>query len=155
MQVCFFKNPILSDSYQVIFASKLSYGCCRKAAPHCHSEERSDEESRRRQAGSRGTVEDERNMQYYVYILTNKNNRVMYIGVTNDLERRLYEHKQELVDGFTKRYHVHKLVYYEQSSDVRSAIQREKELKGWLRRKKNALVETMNPDWHDLSQDWQ
>ena len=94
-------------------------------------------------------------MQYYVYILTNKNNRVMYIGVTNDLERRLYEHKQELVDGFTKRYHVHKLVYYEQSSDVRSAIQREKELKGWLRRKKNALVETMNPDWHDLSQDWQ
>ena len=94
-------------------------------------------------------------MQYYVYILTNKNNRVMYIGVTNDLERRLYEHKQELVDGFTKRYHVHKLVYYEQSSDVRSAIQREKELKGWPRRKKNALVETMNPDWHDLSQDWQ
>ena len=94
-------------------------------------------------------------MQYYVYILTNKNNRVMYIGVTNDLERRLYEHKQELVDGFTKRYHVHKLVYYEQSSDVRSAIQREKELKGWHRRKKNALVETMNPDWHDLSQDWQ
>ena len=94
-------------------------------------------------------------MQCYVYILTNKNNRVMYIGVTNDLERRLYEHKQELVDGFTKRYHVHKLVYYEQSSDVRSAIQREKELKGWLRRKKNALVETMNPDWHDLSQDWQ
>ena len=94
-------------------------------------------------------------MQYYVYILTNKNNRVMYIGVTNDLERRLYEHKQELVDGFTKRYHVHKLVYYEQSSDVRLAIQREKELKGWLRRKKNALVETMNPDWHDLSQDWQ
>ena len=94
-------------------------------------------------------------MQYYVYILTNKNNRVMYIGVTNDLERRLYEHKHELVDGFTKRYHVHKLVYYEQSSDVRSAIQREKELKGWLRRKKNALVETMNPDWHDLSQDWQ
>ncbi len=93
-------------------------------------------------------------MVYYVYILTNKSNRVMYIGVTNNLERRLYEHKQELVEGFTKRYHVHKLVYYEQTSDVRSAIQREKELKGWLRTKKNALVETMNPTWRDLSEVW-
>ena len=93
-------------------------------------------------------------MVYYVYILTNKSNRVMYIGVTNNLERRLYEHKQELVEGFTKRYHVHKLVYYEQTSDIRSAIQREKELKGWLRAKKNALVETMNPTWRDLSEVW-
>ena len=92
---------------------------------------------------------------YYVYILTNKNDRVMYIGVTNNLERRLYEHKQELVEGFTKKYHVHKLVYFEQTSDIRSAIQREKELKGWLRAKKNALVETMNPTWRDLSEDWQ
>ncbi len=79
----------------------------------------------------------------------------MYIGVTSNLERRLYEHKQELVDGFTKKYHVHKLVYYEQTSDVRAAIAREKELKGWLRAKKNALVETMNPTWRDLSEDWQ
>ena len=93
-------------------------------------------------------------MSYYVYILTNKSDRVMYIGVTNNLERRLYEHKQELVEGFTKRYHVHKLVYYEQTSDIRSAIQREKELKGWLRAKKNALVETMNPTWRDLSENW-
>jgi putative endonuclease len=93
-------------------------------------------------------------MVYYVYILTNKSDRVMYIGVTNNLERRLYEHKQELVEGFTKRYHVHKLVYYEQTSDIRSAIQREKELKGWLRAKKNALVETMNPTWRDLSEVW-
>jgi putative endonuclease len=92
---------------------------------------------------------------YYVYILTNKSDRVMYIGVTSNLERRLYEHKQELVDGFTKKYHVHKLVYYEQTSDVRAAIAREKELKGWLRAKKNALVETMNPTWRDLSEDWQ
>ncbi len=94
-------------------------------------------------------------MTYYVYILTNKNNRVMYIGVTNDLVRRLYEHKQELVDGFTKRYHVHKLVYYEQTTDVRSAIEREKQLKGWIRARKNELVETINPDWRDLSEDWQ
>ena len=94
-------------------------------------------------------------MAYYVYILTNKNNRVMYIGVTNDLVRRLYEHKQELVDGFTKRYHVHKLVYYEQTTDVRSAIEREKQLKGWIRARKNELVETINPDWRDLSEDWQ
>ncbi len=79
----------------------------------------------------------------------------MYIGVTSNLERTLYEHKQELVDGFTKKYHVHKLVYYEQTSDVRAAIAREKELKGWLRAKKNALVETMNPTWRDLSEDWQ
>ena len=93
-------------------------------------------------------------MSYYVYILTNKSDRVMYIGVTSNLERRLYEHKQELVDGFTKKYHVHKLVYYEQTSDIRSAIQREKELKGWLRAKKNALVETMNPTWRDLSKVW-
>ena len=94
-------------------------------------------------------------MEYYVYILTNRNNRVMYIGVTNDLARRLYEHKQELVEGFTKRYHVHKLVYYEQTTDVRSAIAREKQLKGWLRARKNELVETMNPEWRDLSEDWQ
>ena len=94
-------------------------------------------------------------MEYYVYILTNRNNRVMYIGVTNDLARRLYEHKQEVVEGFTKRYHVHKLVYYEQTTDVRSAIAREKQLKGWLRARKNELVETMNPEWRDLSEDWQ
>ena len=94
-------------------------------------------------------------MYYYVYILTNKSDRVMYIGVTNNLERRVYEHKQELVEGFTKRYHVHKLVYYETTPDVRSAIEREKQLKGWLRARKNALVESMNPEWRDLSENWQ
>ena len=91
---------------------------------------------------------------YYVYILTNWNNNVMYIGVTNDLRRRLYEHKNKLIDGFTKKYHVHKLVYYEHTSDVRAAIAREKQLKGWLRAKKNALVKTMNPQWKDLSEEW-
>ena len=93
-------------------------------------------------------------MNYCVYILTNKSNRVMYIGVTNNLERRIYEHKQELVEGFTKRYHVNKLVYFETTTDVRSAIEREKQLKGWLRSRKNALVESMNPEWRDLSEDW-
>ena len=88
---------------------------------------------------------------YYVYILTNKSNKVMYIGITNDLQRRLYEHKNELVDGFTKKYHVHKLVYYEGYKDVNDAIFREKKLKGLLRIRKNELVETMNPEWTDLS----
>ena len=89
---------------------------------------------------------------YHVYILTNKSNNVMYIGVTNDLERRLYEHKSELVDGFTKRYHVHKLVYCVEFNDVNDAIRCEKRLKGLSRAKKNALVETINPHWRDLSE---
>ena len=87
---------------------------------------------------------------YYVYILTNWNNKVLYIGVTNNLERRLYEHKNELIDGFTKRYHVHKLVYYEYTRDVNAAIAREKTLKGWTRAKKEALIETRNPGWEEM-----
>ncbi len=88
---------------------------------------------------------------YYIYILTNATNNAMYIGVTNDLQRRLYEHKNELVEGFTQKYHIHKLVYYEEFSDIKNAIEREKRLKGLLRRKKNDLVETLNPKWDDLS----
>jgi putative endonuclease len=75
----------------------------------------------------------------------------MYIGVTNNLQRRLYEHRNGLVDGFTKKYNVHKLVYFEQYSDVNDAIHREKKLKGLLRIRKNELVETMNPNWEDLT----
>ena len=78
----------------------------------------------------------------------------MYVGITNNLERRVIEHKQKLVMGFTKKYHVGKLVYYEETTDVNAAIAREKQLKGWLRAKKNLLVSSMNPDWHDLSEDW-
>ena len=89
---------------------------------------------------------------YYVYILTNKSDKVMYIGVTNNLQRRLYEHKNELVEGFTKKYHVHKLVYYESYKEVKDAILREKRLKGLVRIRKNELVETMNPEWIDLSE---
>ena len=91
---------------------------------------------------------------YYVYILTNWNDQVMYIGVTNDLQRRLYEHRHHLVEGFTSKYNVHKLVYFEQTTDVKSAIEREKQLKGWRRERKNELVETINPAWKDLSEDW-
>ena len=88
---------------------------------------------------------------YYVYILTNKTNKVMYIGVTNNLQRRLYEHKNSLVDGFTKKYRTHKLVYYENHKYIHDAILREKQLKGLLRIRKNELVETINPEWNDLS----
>ena len=90
---------------------------------------------------------------YYVYILTNISNKVMYIGVTNDLARRIYEHKNGIIDGFTKKYRVHKLVYYETYREVKDAITREKSLKGLLRRKKNELIESMNPDWKDLSEE--
>ena len=91
---------------------------------------------------------------YYVYILTNWNDSVIYIGVTSNLERRLYEHRNGLADGFTKQYNVHKLVYYECTNDVYSAIAREKQLKKWTQAKKNALVSKMNSDWHDLSAEW-
>ena len=94
------------------------------------------------------------NTQYYIYIITNKTNRVLYTGVTNDLERRLYEHKEKLVEGFTRKYNVNKLVFYEICADIESAIAREKQIKGWLRRKKVALVESVNPEWRDLSLDW-
>lgn len=91
---------------------------------------------------------------YYVYMITNKYNNVLYVGVTNNLERRLSEHKNKLIDGFTKKYNVNKLVYYDYTNDVRAAIAREKQIKGWTRKKKNDLIETSNPTWRDLSEDW-
>ena len=89
---------------------------------------------------------------YYVYILTNKNNTVLYVGVTNDLSRRMYEHQNEQIEGFTKRYHLHKLVFFEEFSDINDAIACEKRLKRWTRAKKNALIEFKNPNWKDLSE---
>ena len=90
---------------------------------------------------------------YYVYILTNRNNRVLYTGVTNDLVRRMYEHRHHLLkDSFTARYNLEKLVYYEETSSSRAAIEREKQIKGWSPEKKNKLVETKNPNWEDLYQ---
>ena len=88
---------------------------------------------------------------YYIYLLTNWNNQVMYVGITNNLERRVYEHKHKLVRGFTEKYNANKLVYFEETSDVYSAISREKEIKKWRREKKNKLVLNMNPQWKDLS----
>jgi putative endonuclease len=78
----------------------------------------------------------------------------MYVGMTNDLERRLYEHKNKLIEGFTKRYNIDTLVYYEHTTDVFDTIAREKEIKKWRREKKNKLVESMNPQWKDLSKEW-
>ena len=90
---------------------------------------------------------------YYVYIMTNKS-RTLYTGFTNNLERRLYEHKNKLVAGFTSKYNITKLVFYEETNDVHAAMAREKQIKGWLRSKKIALIESENPKWKDLSLDW-
>ncbi|MBI4287751.1 MAG: GIY-YIG nuclease family protein [Chloroflexi bacterium] len=91
--------------------------------------------------------------QYYVYIMSNVS-KTLYIGVTNDLERRVDEHKQKLTEGFTKKYNLTMLVYYEETNDIYEAITREKQLKGWLRRRKIALIESVNPEWKDLSSAW-
>ena len=87
---------------------------------------------------------------YYVYILSNYTNSTLYIGVTNDLVKRVYEHKSKVVDGFTKRYNVGKLVYYEMMNDVIMAIEREKQLKSWSRQKKLKLICEKNPMFYDL-----
>lgn len=87
---------------------------------------------------------------YYVYILTTRNNTVLYTGVTNDIKRRVSEHKSGLNDGFTKKYHVHKLVYVEIFDFIESAIAREKQIKGYSREKKIKLIEAMNPEWKEL-----
>jgi putative endonuclease len=89
--------------------------------------------------------------QYYIYILTNKHNRVLYTGVTNNLSRRVWEHQQKSANDFTSRYHVTKLVYYEIFNDSVSAITREKQIKAGSRKKKLNLINNLNPNWHDLS----
>jgi len=92
--------------------------------------------------------------QYYLYILINKKNGTLYIGVSNDLERRMFEHKNKLVDGFAKTYGLDKLVYFESYQYVNDAIKREKNMKKWKRQWKINLIEKENPDWNDLSFDW-
>ncbi|OGW07233.1 MAG: excinuclease ABC subunit C [Nitrospinae bacterium RIFCSPLOWO2_01_FULL_39_10] len=88
--------------------------------------------------------------QYYIYIMTNQNNTTIYTGITNNLKRRVFEHKEKLVEGFTKRYNITKLVYYEVFGDVSSAILREKQIKGGSRAKKIALIKGLNKGWKDL-----
>jgi putative endonuclease len=90
---------------------------------------------------------------YYVYIMTNRS-QTLYTGVTNSLERRVYEHKHKLTPGLTSKYNIDRLVFYEETNDVYAAITREKEIKNWLRAKKIALIESKNPQWRDLSEDW-
>jgi putative endonuclease len=91
--------------------------------------------------------------QYYIYILTSRSG-TLYTGITNNLHRRVYEHKHKLIEGFTTKYNVDRLVYYESFPNVRDAIGREKQIKGYRRSKKIALIESMNPKWQDLSDGW-
>jgi len=90
------------------------------------------------------------NKQYYIYIMTNQRNTVLYTGVTNNLKRRVYEHKEKLVDGFTKKYNITKLVYYEVFEDIESAILKEKQIKAGSRQRKIKLINSMNKEWRDL-----
>ena len=91
---------------------------------------------------------------YYVYILASKRNGTLYIGVTNNLERRLYEHRNNLIKGFTKRYNVHKLIYYEETNNINEALLFEKRIKKWNRSWKIRLIEQDNPKWKDLAECW-
>ena len=90
---------------------------------------------------------------YYVYIMSSLSG-TLYTGVTNNLERRVYEHKHKLIPGFTSKYNITRLVYFEETTDVQEAISREKEIKGWRRSKKIALIASLNPKWQDLSEEW-
>ncbi len=94
-------------------------------------------------------------MNYYVYIITNWKNTVLYTGVTNNLERRIYEHKNKLIEGFSSKYNLGKLVYYEQTDDIHVALEREKYIKGKKRDYKLNLIKKINPDWVDLSKDFE
>ena len=92
--------------------------------------------------------------QYYVYILSNKKNGTLYIGVSNNLERRIFEHKNKLIEGFSKKYELTKLIYFEVFQHINEAIAREKRLKKWKRKWKINLIEEKNPNWNDLASDW-
>ncbi len=93
------------------------------------------------------------NKQYYVYILANEYNTTLYIGITNNLIKRIHEHKNNLVEGFTEKYNVHRLVFYEVTDNIESAITREKRIKNWKREWKNNLIKDFNPTWKDLYND--
>ena len=90
---------------------------------------------------------------YYVYLMSN-NSKTLYVGVTNNLPRRVYEHREKLVKGFAEKYNINRLVYYEATNDVNAVLEREKQIKRWRREKKIKLIESMNPEWKDLSEDF-
>ena len=113
----------------------------------CHAER---SEASRFWFGTGGRL---RKKTYFVYILTNHSG-TLYVGVTNDLLRRVDEHKKGLLPGFTRKYRLTRLIYYEETNEISTAICREKEIKGWLRKKKISLVESINPEWKDLSEGW-
>ncbi len=92
--------------------------------------------------------------QYWVYMMSNRWNTVLYTGVSNSLQRRVWQHKNGAIPGFTKKYNCTKLVYYEEYDRIDQAIAREKQIKGWLRARKDVLVATMNPEWKDIAEDW-
>ena|SRR5437879_475384 len=92
--------------------------------------------------------------QYFVYLLCNQRKNVLYTGVTNNLERRVWQHKHKLFRGFTKKYNCDRLIYFEMFDEITQAIAREKQIKGWTRAKKNALVNTRNREWNDLAEEW-
>ena len=114
---------------------------------------RRDSSPQKAQLRMTGRLGEPMSKEYYVYIMTNKS-RTLYTGVTNNLMRRVYEHKNKLVEGFTSKYNIQFLVYYESTNDVHVALAREKQIKGWLRSKKIALIDSMNPKWKDLSEEW-
>ena len=91
---------------------------------------------------------------YYLYMMTNGNNKVLYTGVTSNLEKRIWEHKNEIYEGFSQKYKTKKLVYIEETNDIEAAIKREKQIKNWSRHKKNFLINKINSEWRDLSDDW-
>jgi putative endonuclease len=90
---------------------------------------------------------------YFIYIMTSPSG-TLYTGVTNDLRKRVFQHKNKLIEGFTKKYNVTRLAYFEETDDINLAIAREKQIKGWRRSKKIELIKTLNPTWRDLSEDW-
>jgi putative endonuclease len=91
---------------------------------------------------------------YYVYMITNRKHGTIYTGVSSNLYHRMYQHKHKLIKGFSSRYNLTQLVYFETTRDIRAAITREKQIKGWVRKKKIALIESVNPEWNDLSKEW-
>ena len=144
----------------VIVRSVSSSGLTRGSQTLCHPPTWSGDDKKSTQAWQwhkSKKIQNKRQVlnSYYVYILTNKTNSVIYIGITNNLLRRLYEHKNKLLKGFTKKYNVNKLVYFEQTSDINEAIKREKTLKKWNREWKIELIKKQNPEFKDLSSEWE